>query len=365
MAGGNGISPRSRSPARVRRLFEAELRRGLRRCALENDSQALIVAVSGGADSTALLLAVRAVLPERRLVACHIDHGLRPADERAAEQMLLAETCGRLAVALVVRAVEVPKREHGRPLSPEDAARRARYAALVEIAREAGAGAVVTGHTRDDQSETVLLRAARGTGLRGLRGLLSRSTPWGPGGPVLLRPLLGLTHADCFAYCAARGERWSEDSSNADTAFARNRVRQEALPALRRAQPGADAALARLGEQAASLADWLDGEVEAQLTDVLEPRADGLLLRRVHHAMHPFVASEIVAAALRRFDDSAQTPPFEIVVKLLDLWEGRAGRRYQLRGGVVYATREGLLLCRTAANSGARRDGGVVSEQGT
>jgi tRNA(Ile)-lysidine synthase len=345
MAGGSVTSPTSRSPARVRRLFEAAVRRGLATSGLSTTTGPLIIAASGGADSTALLLALRAVLPAIDITVCHIDHGLRGAAERDAEQTLLADLCARLGLPLVVRTVDVSVLQKAARLSPEDAARRLRYAALRLLAEQRAAG-VLTGHTRDDQSETVLLRAARGTGLRGLRGLLPRSRLGGDG-PLLLRPLLALRHADCIAYCSARAERWSEDSSNASRLYARNRLRHEALPALRGVQPGADAALARLGDQAAQFADWLDGETRDLIGRLLEQRDGDLLLRRPAQPLHPFLAGALVAAVLAQLDDAPGAPAAEVVERLVDLWQGRRGRRYQLRGGRrVRANAAGLLIGR-------------------
>src|SRR6185437_13869764 len=133
----------------------------------------------------------------------------------------------------------------------------------------------------------------------------------GDDGPLLLRPLLALRHDDCIAYCSSRGERWSEDSSNASRLYARNRLRHEALPALRGVQPGADAALARLGEQAAQFADWLDGETRNLIDRLLEQRDGELLLHRPAQSLHPFLAGVLIAAVLTQLDDAPGAPATE------------------------------------------------------
>lgn len=357
MAGGRSTSHRSaasRSPARVRRIFQAAVRRALAEVGFAASGGPLIVAVSGGADSTALLLALQAISRapggDHGLRACHIDHGLRAAVERDAEQALLAAMCARLSVPLDIVRVDVAALRAAEGRSWEDAARRARYDALLRVAREWGATAVCTGHTADDQAETVLLHMARGTGVRGLRGMALRSRPWGAVAPSLLRPLLRTARSETEAYCRARGERWSDDSSNDSDAYARNRLRRTVLPALRTVQPGVDSALVRLASRAEALTDWLDGET-ARLLDLLaRPHGDGVLLGCPEPPLHPFLAAEVVAALLARLLDAPGSPSARVVEQAVSLWQGKPGRRASLPGGWLASARAGgLLLTRSAA----------------
>ena len=184
----------------------------------------MLVACSGGADSLALAAAAR-FEARRRQIRCGlvtIDHQLQPGSaERAAR---LAEWASREGFDPVERrAVTVPGRTGG----PEAAARDARYAALVAAARE-HAAAVLLGHTRDDQAETVLLALARGAGPRGLAGMPRRRMR---DGVLFLRPLLDVSRAETRAACAALGLTPWEDPHNGDHAYARARVRS-ALPVL-------------------------------------------------------------------------------------------------------------------------------------
>jgi len=140
----------------------------------------------------------------------------------------------------------------GRGLSLEDAARQARYGFLAQVAATVGASAVAVGHTADDQAETVLLHLIRGAGVEGLAGM-AFAAPWPlpeacATGLELLRPLLGITHAQTEAYCAAAGLVPRQDETNADPAYARNRVRLEVLPLLRALNPAIVAALGRTAE---------------------------------------------------------------------------------------------------------------------
>jgi tRNA(Ile)-lysidine synthase len=180
----------------------------------------LLVAVSGGPDSTALV----AGLAELRatygltLTAAHVDHALRP--ESAAEADAVATLCARLGLTLERRRVAI-----GRGPGLEARARRERYRALREVAAGAGADWVVTGHTLDDQAETVLLHLLRGTGRRGLGGMArARGRLW--------RPLLAATRTDVRRFLADRDLPFATDRSNADLAHTRNRVRRLLVPFL-------------------------------------------------------------------------------------------------------------------------------------
>ncbi len=196
------------------------------RAALTPSPGPVLVACSGGADSLALAAAAAFVAPRAGVPAglVTVDHGLQPgSDRRAADVAGWARTAGLTPVEVVV--VDVA----GRPGGPEAAARQARYAALTAAARRHGATAVLLGHTRDDQAETVLLALARGAGPRGLAGMPARRDA---DGIALLRPLLGVGRADTRKACAALGLSPWEDPHNTDDRYARARVRADALPAL-------------------------------------------------------------------------------------------------------------------------------------
>jgi tRNA(Ile)-lysidine synthase len=186
----------------------------------------VLVACSGGADSLALAAATAFVAPRVGVPAglLTVDHGLQAgSDRRAADVAGWARTVGLAPVEVL--AVDVA----GRPGGPEAAARQARYAALTAAAQRHGATAVLLGHTRDDQAETVLLALARGAGPRGLAGMPARRDA---DGIALLRPLLDVGRADTRKACAALGLSPWEDPHNTDDRYARARVRADALPAL-------------------------------------------------------------------------------------------------------------------------------------
>jgi tRNA(Ile)-lysidine synthase len=202
----------------------AAIRTAVRRSVTGHPS--VLVACSGGADSLALAAATAFMAPRLGLRAglVTVDHQLQPGSaERAAA---VAEWAGQSGFDPIdVCTVDATVDGDG----PEAAARRARYAALLDAARRHAAAAVLLGHTRDDQAETVLLALARGAGPRGLAGMAERRDV---DGVILLRPLLDVTRAQTADACAALGLKPWTDPHNTDPAYARARVRAVALPTL-------------------------------------------------------------------------------------------------------------------------------------
>ncbi len=209
-------------------------------------------AISGGADSTALLLLLHAAnaLPKNALgvglSAVHVNHQLRGA-ESDGDQAFVEELCGRLGVPLHVRVVDTNARAARNRETLEEAARNLRYEAFGALLAEGSATHIVTAHTLDDQAETVLMKLLRGAWLEGLAAI--SPTLELPGGKVL-RPLLGVRRDELRRYMTEAKQAWREDSSNADEAFTRNRLRHTVLPALREENPSIDQTLANLAELA-------------------------------------------------------------------------------------------------------------------
>lgn len=211
-----------------------------------------VVAVSGGADSMALLRAIWSLKKQSGgpgvVTAVHVNHQLR-SEESDNDEKWLSEQCQQIGVRLVARRVEVEAKaaEDGDGL--ESAARELRYRVFTEIAHELGARYVATAHHRDDQVETILFRLLRGTGLRGLRGM-SRTRPLSPS-VTLVRPLLTCRREEILDYLESIGQPFREDASNEQNAFSRNRLRNMLLPQLREQfNQGVDQALLRLAVQA-------------------------------------------------------------------------------------------------------------------
>lgn len=233
------------------------------------DIRRLIVGYSGGLDSHVLLhlLATRhESWPERTLEAVYVDHGLQTAS--AAWGTHCARVCHGLGIPFRVLNIDA------RPApgeSPEAAARRARYATLaVELGPD---DALLTGHHRDDQAETLLLQLLRGAGPHGLAAMPAAARL---GQGWLLRPLLQTDRAALLAYAHEHCLRWIEDASNQDTGFDRNYLRHRVLPLLRERWPAANRSLARSARLCAETAGWLDAEAETDLTCTATERPDCL-----------------------------------------------------------------------------------------
>ena len=198
----------------------------------------LIIGLSGGADSTALLdlLATLPAFP-LRLVAAHLNHCLRGAESDADEQFC-RDLAAHYTIPFESRCVDVKGLAARESLNLEDAGRRARITFFDEISITWQAAAVVLAHHADDQAETVLMRLLRGSGTSGLVGM-----PW-RNGRGYIRPMLDITRAEIEAYLAERRLDWREDTSNLDTTFLRNRIRHELLPLLEAYNPAVRNALA-------------------------------------------------------------------------------------------------------------------------
>jgi tRNA(Ile)-lysidine synthase len=219
----------------------------------------VVVAVSGGPDSVALLRAV-ITLKQRdggpgRLIAAHLHHGLRgtAADE---DQAWLEKVCSHLQIPLELGRADVAA-AIGQGDGYEAAARRARYEFLCATAERNGARQVAVGHTANDQVETVLHRILRGTGLAGLAGM-PRVRPLSPS-VTLVRPLLDVRRADVLRYLQAIGQDYRTDASNANCRWTRNRLRNELLPEIREhVNAEVDTALWRLALQAGEAQQLVD-----------------------------------------------------------------------------------------------------------
>ncbi len=227
------------------------------------------IAVSGGADSVALLRALHDLRGEMGLVlsVLHVHHGMRggEADEDAA---FVEQLSALLDIPCVVFRGDARARAaaHGETL--EEAARGLRYGFFEQELNAGGLDAVATAHTLDDQAETVLMKLLRGAWTEGLGGVHPVVTC---GRGRIVRPLLRVSRAEIEAFLAARGQAWREDSSNRDPAFTRNRVRQQLLPALRSYNPQIDAQLSRMATVARDEDAWWAGELARVLPQLLLP----------------------------------------------------------------------------------------------
>jgi tRNA(Ile)-lysidine synthase len=234
----------------------------------------LVVAVSGGPDSVALLRALREA-GAGPLLAAHLNHQLRGA-ESDGDEAFVRELCDGLSVECRCGRIDMRGAAGSERGNLEAVARRLRYDWLARVAAEAGAGWVATGHTADDQAETVMHRLLRGAGLKGLRGIAARRGL--AAGVALVRPLLAATREEVMAYLGAAGQAYRQDSTNFDPTLTRNRIRHRLLPLLAAEfNPHVAAGLGRLAEQAEETYAQEEAEARALLAAAELPRA-GLLL---------------------------------------------------------------------------------------
>jgi tRNA(Ile)-lysidine synthase len=233
------------------------------------DGVPLVLAVSGGPDSMAMLHAAAALAWETgwRLTVAHLDHALRP--DSADDARFVADAAKGLGLPCQLRRTDVAALAASSGDGLEEAGRRARYAFFDAVADGLGTRALIlTAHTADDQVETVLLHLARGSGLAGLRGIAERRGR-------LIRPLLQARRADLRQALDAAGIVYGNDPSNADETFARNRARADLVPALERLHAGAIPSVSRLARLLADDDDLLDSIASAALADRRRP--DGLV----------------------------------------------------------------------------------------
>lgn len=258
--------------------FLDQLRTGLESCDLHGRS--LLLAVSGGADSTALLYGIHALREEfaLRLQCAHLNHQLR--NESASDAQSVALLCNQLHVPLTVDSRNVAAEAARTGRSIEEAARRERYDFLKCVARECQAEAIAVAHTADDQSETILHNLLRGTGLTGLVGM-SATRPLEEN-LRLVRPLLHVPRAAGVEYLQSLHAGFLEDISNRDSRFTRNRIRHQLLPVLRTDfNPQIDEALRRLGAQAAESQQVIEILADRELdVMLLECRPESCRLNR-------------------------------------------------------------------------------------
>ncbi len=357
----------------------------IRRWGLIPDGSRVVVAVSGGADSTALAAMLRELAgPGRRfeIVLAHYNHGLRRTAGR--DERFVVTLAHRWELPLVVARGDVRRAAKERGQSLEEAAREMRYEFLGRAAEEAGAALVATGHHSDDQAETVLMNFLRGSGLRGLAGMpirrplttravivgeysrnvcrpsthLAPKQPgdkvWHPGSNageggavMLIRPLLEVDRAALVDYLRARELKWVEDETNRSTAMQRNRVRHKLLPLLEREYaPGLRRRLVSAAEQLATVQELLAGRAAAAWDGAVASAGAGAVEFRADALRHEgrAVTGELFLAALERLGAGRRDVTAAHLAAGWELVENPAGgRTVEFPGGVKLRRRGGRI----------------------
>lgn len=307
----------------------------------------VVVAVSGGPDSLALLYALHALRARLGidLHVAHLNHRLRRA--ASAEARFVAQTAESLGLACSIEAVDVRALQRETGLGLEHAARRARYQFFARVAAAVGAAKVATAHTADDNVETVLMNLLRGGGTDGLAGIpplrpLLQAGEAEPDAPVwVVRPLIETWRAAVEAYCRARALQPREDRSNRSRAFLRNRVRLDLLPYLERHYgESVKANVARLSEIARPEVAYLERVATTALDELATPIDDGIeLSARALHALDLAVRRRVVRQALRRVKGDPLEIGFREIERVLNAAASAGDTQFDLPGPVRVARR--------------------------
>lgn len=291
----------------------------------------IVVAISGGPDSVALLSMLHHLQArwELTLSAVHCNYGLRGAESEEDQQFVEA-FCQELGVPLHVRRVGL--RNGGRHTSPQAEARDLRYQVMREIAKECGADRIAVGHTANDQAETVLLWMLRGAGLTGLSGMPAFREQ------NVIRPLYETTRQEILGYLGERGLAFREDSSNFTPRYLRNRVRKEVLPILTQLVPSSVSALCRLADICREDDRYLDEQGTTLSSSAMERESTGgwaidlVYLRNLPSTLQ----RRCIRNLFRQDDDRSRSPSLQAVDRILRLAAiGKSGTGLDVKGGRI------------------------------
>ncbi len=281
----------------------------------------IVVGVSGGADSLALLHLLRELEPRIafNLHAATLNHQLR-GEESDGDVAFVERICSDWDIPLVVGTTDVKGLAASRKLGIEAAARVARYDFLAETASSVGAMTIAVAHHADDQAETVLMHLLRGAGMKGAAGMRLKSPVPEHANLSLIRPLLRVTRAEIEAYCEACGVTPRHDSTNDDTTIFRNYIRRDALPYLEHRSPHVRVALARFAELAAVEDDYFNQQVqqlvELNTVESIESRVS--ISRRAFQRMHMALQRRLLMWAVGQLETS-ESAPSQLILEAVEI----------------------------------------------
>jgi tRNA(Ile)-lysidine synthase len=331
----------------------ARARDTIRRYRMLAPGDTVVAAVSGGADSTALLRVLVALKEDLRLEVhvAHFNHRLR--DDADTDAAFVADMARGFGLSFHEGSGD-PRAHVGSGRSLEDAARRLRYGFLTSVAREARAQAIATGHTLDDQAETVLMRVLRGAGPWGLAGIPPGRSH---AGVRIVRPLIETPRAAVEAWLGAAGVEWREDATNRDQAMLRNRIRGVLIPLLEGYNPSIRRTLARLADVMRDETLALDALAARRVAALLSSRGDAVRVGlAAFRRASPALQRRALREAIRRLrGGNIEGVGFvHLEGARRAALEGRPGAVAELPGG-LRAVRVGNALEIRGALSGTRR----------
>ncbi len=297
----------------------------------------LVIAVSGGTDSLALLHLLY-TLQTAKSLTLHVatfDHGLR-GDASAADARFVVETAQLFNLPVTVGTGDVRALAKTWRIGIEAAARRARYDFLADVARKVQAEAVVTAHHAGDQAETVLMHILRGSGTNGLQGMAVQATVPGHEDIALIRPLLATPRADLAAYCVENDLHPREDATNADTDHLRNKIRHDVMPLLRQINPQVETALLRLADIMQIDNDYLRVAFEREVAPHITHSEGRVTIDRTQfNAWHPAMQRRALQFAAAQINEVGATIGYDHITEALRIAiSGGTGAISQFAGGV-------------------------------
>jgi tRNA(Ile)-lysidine synthase len=319
----------------------------IRQCGLLAEGTRLVVGVSGGPDSLCLLSLLVGLRKELSvdLHVAHLDHQLRGSESRA-DAGFVERLCRQWDLPATVEGRDVRGYRTRRRISLEEAAREVRYAFLAEVAARTGAAAVAVGHTRDDNTETILMHLIRGSGTRGLRGLLPANRLRTHSGTVrVVRPLLEVSRVETVRFCGEHGLEARADATNRSLSLFRNRVRLELVPLLRKYNPRIDEALSRTAAMAVDEHEFLDTEAARAWDSVVERKQDTVVfVRNLFMSLPPALKRQLVRNAIGELLGDLKDIEARHVEKLVEAAAGPAGRTYHMPGGLRWVVEHDRYL---------------------
>jgi tRNA(Ile)-lysidine synthase len=327
------------SRARAQLTPEQKALRFIKQHRLVTGGEKLIVAVSGGPDSVCLLHLLSGLRKELdiELRIAHLDHRLRGAASDA-DATYVAALARRLKIPATVESRDVKAYRARHRLSLEEAAREVRYSFLAQVAAAVGAARVAVGHTADDHVETVLMHLLRGSGTRGLRGLLPLSR-WRSAGDtlVIVRPLLELTRAETTAYCRRHRLAPRTDASNLSTEPFRNRIRQHLLPELLKYNPQVAEALLRTSRIAADDTEFIDEEVARRWGKVAQAEKGSVTISKKEFSILPTALKRhLLRAAVEALLGNLKDIEAGHIESIMDALDKPAGKAIGLPDGLNF-----------------------------
>jgi tRNA(Ile)-lysidine synthase len=314
-------------------MLPRTVRRTIEKHSMFSKGDRVVVAVSGGPDSVALLYILDSLkeVYGLKLHAAHLEHGLR-GEESIQDMKFVEDLCGNLSIPLTAKSEKVGDMARERGLSIEAAARELRYAFLDDVLKETGSNRIATGHNANDQAETVLINLIRGSGLAGLSGMRPAIEA------AVVRPLIEAGREEIMAYLKQKDIPYRTDSSNADTRFARNKVRNVLLPMIEKEfNPNIVDSLVRTASVFSMVYEYFRDEVKGVMREAVTMVEGRVTLNLEAFSPYPDVIKLFTLhSVLRGMEDEEQVISYDTLAALLNVAEkSQSGSRIDIGSGIV------------------------------